>query len=157
MEGLEKHKAPKVKEAMKLGDLKNISGVTLQDPNCDSKKICVCAGSLVYGQNALKKIGVTEPRLMAGTSCVVGDFDGNGYADFAFLQPRDEQTPASDVQVLLFDERGLTATAKMPKKMVSLARVRMGNKDVLVEPGAESKYHFAYRDANFHMVRKPAQ
>lgn len=135
-------------EVTEVHGLPNVSGIAYVNAACTGEAPCKCAGALVYGDNALAKIGVTKERLAEGVWCVFGDFDANGYADVAVLGAKwAPGGPAAPAQVLLFDEVGLRATAPLPKRMKSLGRFEVDGRQVLAEPAAANKYHFAYTDA----------
>jgi hypothetical protein len=55
----------------------------------------VCSGSL-NDVTILNKIGLTEADLRKGVDCVVGDFDGNGYLDFALYGRIIHEPPVID-------------------------------------------------------------
>src|SRR5688572_19201561 len=70
-------------EAHEPSDKKN--ELAYKDPRCSGMQPCECVGTIVYGQNAIAKIGVTEDDLAKGTPCLLGDFDANGHQDVAFF------------------------------------------------------------------------
>lgn len=148
-------KAPPRPEATKVHGLTNISGVQYVNAACTAEAPCKCKGALVYGDNALAKVGVTKEVLAEGAWCVFGDFDGNSFADIAVLGATwSPGGPAADVQVLLFDNLGLRATTPLPKRMKSLARAVVGEQQVLIEPAAGQKYYFAYSESGQFELKK---
>ena len=60
-----------------------------------------CTGT-VSNPDDLKKISLSESDLEKGVPCTVGDFDGNGYADFA-LWGANKQRKTRSYLVLFFD------------------------------------------------------
>lgn len=122
------------------------------EPPCPGTEPCACRGVVTYGRNALQQIGITPQALAAGTPCLIADFDGNGFNDFAFVDPTfGHPTLAARVQVLLFDEVGLKATAILPKRVRALGLAPAADgRTALVEPGLTAeRYHFVYRDDRF--------
>ena len=120
--------------------------------SCPGDAPCVCEGALKYGQNALKKIGVTPKKLAGGTLCLLADFDGNGTQDAAFVDDKyGDPKLASQVQVLMFDQVGLMATAILPKRVRSLGLSALSDgRTALVEPGPmASRFRFVYADGQF--------
>lgn len=141
----------------KHGELDVFSSITVAyaEEKCDDQTACLCKGGLRYGENALRRVGVTPEALHVGVPCLIGDYDGNGVADFAVAEPWDEKR-ASRVMVLMFDGSGLSATAMLPKRVRTLGQRREGSRHMLYEPGpTEKKAHFALRDAAFTYVREP--
>jgi len=62
------------------------------EPNV--KGLSTCSGKLPAGGD-LSDIGLSPRDLESGVTCIVGDFDGNGYSDFVFLgKPKLEQAEA---------------------------------------------------------------
>lgn len=141
---------PEKKEVVKtqVHGLSNVSGIEYINAACTAGAPCKCKGSLMYGDNALAKIGVTKAQLAEGAWCVFGDFDANGFADLAVLAGDwKPEGAAAQVQILLFDELGLRATTGLPKRMKSLGVAEVGGKQVLIEPAAGTKYYFQYSQA----------
>lgn len=129
------------------------------NPACSGSAPCLCKGTIDYGKNALAQIGVTPAQVAEGTPCLIGDFDGNGVPDLAFVDDKytDAQL-AARVQVLMFDEVGLMATALLPKRVHALALAPMADGRVaLIEPGfTAGRYRFVYRDDRFVFEAIPA-
>jgi hypothetical protein len=135
-------------EAHEPSDKKN--QISYKDPRCSGIQPCECSGTIVYGQNAIAKIGLTEADLAAGTPCLLGDFDGNGHQDVAFVE-KSFGKAAAGVQVLLFDELGLRDTPAFPKKVNALAIHTKDGKVGLLE--TTSRLFFRYQDGKFEMER----
>lgn len=155
--GVGPHGTPKAApEKTEVHGLTNVSGVKYTVAGCTGKEPCACSGALIYGHNALAKIGIDAATLASGVHCVFGDFDDNEIADVAFLAADWRPGgPAVPVQVLLFDEVGLRATAPLPKRMRNLGRDAAEGRDVLVEPAARGSYYFAYgKGGRFEMAQR---
>ena len=128
------------------------SGIAYVDGPCSGQAPCLCRGTVKYGSSALAKVGVTSKKLAEGTPCLIGDFDGNGVMDYAFVDDKfGHGSLAAQVQVLLFDEYGLAATAPLPKRIRTLGLAAVGDgRTALIEPGTtESKYRFVYDNGRF--------
>lgn len=121
------------------------------DGTCLGTGPCTCKGRVELGRPALAEIGVDDAALTAGTPCVLGDFDGNGHPDGAFLGKGWGEAPAVDVAVLMFDRGGLASATKLPKKVGSLTAIYEGKSAKLVEPKA--RLHFVYADGVFTAER----
>ncbi len=144
--------------------LLNASGLDYVNKDCDGRAPCPCIGVLQkeYGKNSLAKIGLSATDLAKGVPCVMGDFDANGYTDVALLgkkygTKKDGKHVAAGVQVLMFDELGLRATAPLPKRMTSLKMMPAPDnpkRSVLTEPGAEGVYYFKFDGSNFQFTRR---
>ncbi len=127
-------------------------GVVYIDGQCGADAPCPCRGVLRYGQNALARIGITEKQLAAGTPCLIADFDGNQVDDLAFVDTNfGDPTQAAQVQVLLFDQYGLTAAVALPKRVRTLGvRTLADGRAALVEPGpTEKKFRFVFEGKQF--------
>ena len=124
--------------------------IAYKDPRCGGMQPCECTGTIVYGQNAIAKIGITEDDLAKGTPCILGDFDANGVQDVAFVS-KDFGKTAASVCVLLFDELGLRDTPAFPKKVNTLSIHTKDGKVGLLE--ANSRTFFHYQDGKFEMER----
>lgn len=134
---------PKPRATPNLEHPTDVTGLRQKTP-CDGTKPCLCVGILEFGDTALAQIGITPAHLTEGTACVLGDFDGNGFMDVAFLGVEHgevvENVPKkSEGRVLMFDGVGLRLVSVLPKEVVSLARrekVQVGDKtqDVLYDP-----------------------
>ncbi len=125
--------------------------IAYKDARCSGMQPCECVGTIEYGQNALARIGVSEDDLARGTPCLLGDFDGNGFEDAAFLGKDYGKAPAAAVTVLLFDDVGLRSTLSFPKKVATLAVHSENGKVGLLE--TQSRLFFVYGDGKFDMKR----
>src|SRR5438105_4689621 len=62
--------------------IKNESAVTYRRNSSGEIDTYICSGAVPKGVN-LEKIGVNVDGFKSGVVCAPGDFDGNGYLDFA--------------------------------------------------------------------------
>lgn len=128
---------------------KHVVNVKYVEP-CPDKAPCVCRGTITHGQNALAKIGVTEPMLAKGTPCVIGDFDGNSFNDVVVYPAKADAEPAT---ALMFDEGGLSATLKLPKAAAFIESRREGTVDVMFL--GDSGQLFVFRNEAFGLGLRP--
>lgn len=128
-----------------------VIGVKYEDPTCGGAGPCTCVGELKIGMSQLAQIGVDEAKVKSGTPCLLGDFDGNGHLDGAFLGADFKEVEASDVAILMFDEGGVMLATRLPKKVGSLALLREEDRQRLVEP--ETRMRFDYKDGRFVATR----
>ena len=87
----------------------NSSGLTVANDSTHGGLTSICSGKLEPQAN-LHEIGVSEARLKEGTVCVPGDFDGNGYLDFAFWSDLMANEHRRIFKVLFFDKSGVSRT-----------------------------------------------
>lgn len=128
---------------------KAASTVAYQDKRCSGLAPCTCSGTIMYGQNAIAKIGITEEDLAKGTPCLLADLDGNGKQDIVFVGKDYGKAPAVAVTVLLFDDLGLRDTPIFPKKVTTLSVHEKDGKKGLLEPS--SRLFFVYENGKFEM------
>lgn len=88
---------------------KNDSGLVVRRSSnrgagSDNKPPHTCSGRLAENVT-LEKVGLTPELLKQGVECVAGDFDGNGYYDFALFQPRAMGDSYAKALVLFFEEK----------------------------------------------------
>lgn len=90
----------------------NTSKIKVLKNVIDNKKVLlsVCTGTNYYAKE-LKDIGLSRKELSSRVSCVVGDFDGNGYTDFAiwgrlYLREGD-RNKTRKFKVLFFGKKGI--------------------------------------------------
>lgn len=135
----------------------HVSGVRYADEkSCDELSPCTCVGTLEYGENGLKKIGITLEHLKKGTPCVFADFDQNGVEDIAFVDPiYGQKDKLSSVQVLLFDSRGLRDIQLLPKQVKKLSVLRTPKSASLFDPEDETKAMYVYANGRFGLVPRP--
>lgn len=74
----------------------------------------VCSGT-VSNPEELKKIALSEADLKEGVHCTVGDFDGNGYMDFA-LWGFNKRRKTRSYLVLFFEKDNLIKSALIESK-----------------------------------------
>lgn len=67
-----------------------------------------CSGSVDTCANFLEEIGITKTKLAKKVRCTVGDFDGNGYLDFAFWGIDKSGEPDYENYVILFFDKAKT-------------------------------------------------
>ncbi len=61
------------------------------------------------GRVPLNDIGFYDPDIIRGLSCIVGDFDGNGFADFAFQGEKlVDGTHRRYLKVLFYEDKKVT-------------------------------------------------
>lgn len=130
---------------------KEPSTVAYKDKRCSGIAPCACAGSIMYGQNAIAKIGISEEDLAKGTPCLLADLDGNGTEDIVFVGKDYGKAPAVPVRVLLFDDLGLRDTPLFPKKVTTLSVHEKDGKKGLLEPS--SRLFFVYENGKFEMKK----
>ncbi|MEQ9504554.1 MAG: hypothetical protein RIT81_47285 [Deltaproteobacteria bacterium] len=145
-----KDDAPPASQPASRPEPKTIT-VKYTDPTCGGAGPCVCVGELEVGMQLLRSIGVEDAALTTGTPCLLGDFDGNGHVDGAFLEPGLGDKPAVAVGVLMYDEGGVMVATKIPKKVTSLAILREEDRQALIEPEARMRFDFA--DGKFEPKR----
>jgi hypothetical protein len=102
----------------------NKTGIS-QDP-CPGAEPCTCRGALAFGIPAIQKLGLSEEALAAGTPCLIGDLDGNGFSDLVFVEPSYGKVEGGarqvvNASVLYFDHVGLTMIQEVPKKVALLS------------------------------------
>jgi len=82
----------------------------------------VCSG-ILNDAAILNKIGITEADLKKGVDCVVGDFDGNGYLDFAVYGRIIHEPPVIDhpeaLGVIFFQGSNILKTQVLKDKHFS--------------------------------------
>ncbi len=142
--------APPASQAVSRPQPKRIT-VKYTDPTCGGAGPCECVGELNIGMQQLRAIGIEDEAFAKGTPCLLGDFDGNGHTDGAFLEPGLGDKPAVSVAVLMYDQGGVMLATKIPKKVTSLALLREEGKQTLVEPEAAMRFDFA--DGKFEPKR----
>lgn len=118
---------------------------------CLGTRPCRCrAPELFHGRNALGRLGIDEVARTEGSSCLLGDLDGNGHTDAVFLgAPKSGLRPAI---ALMFDEVGLSAVLDLPKPVRSLALGASIPGRATLEDGA---IVFLVRDGKFVVGTKP--
>jgi len=62
----------------------NVTPITVVRSENDYLGASYCSGTLFVWISDLNEIGITENKLKNPVMCTVGDFDANGYLDFAF-------------------------------------------------------------------------
>ena len=74
----------------------------------------ICKGKIETSQ-ILKGIGLSPGALKNGTPCVAGDFDGNGFIDFAFLKEigNEEYTHNYKAVVIFYGDKGIIHTSSL--------------------------------------------
>lgn len=133
--------APPASQPASQPEVKRIP-VKYTDPTCGGAGPCTCVGELIIGMQQLRGIGIEDDAMTKGTPCLLGDFDGNGHTDGAFLEPGLGDKPAVSVAVLMYDAGGVMLATKIPKKVTSLALLREADKQTLVEPEAAMRFDF---------------
>ena len=71
---------------------KNGSDIRVIDPEEEEDFVLLCAGLRKYGHELIT-IGLRDADLQSAIPCVPGDFDGNGYFDFAIWGPLRQPDP----------------------------------------------------------------
>ncbi len=140
---------PEPKQASSQPEKKN--ELAYKDSRCSGAEPCVCVGHVEFGLTALSKIGITDEDLANGALCLLGDFDGNGHQDAAFVEKEYGKAPAVSVVVLLFDEVGVRDIPLFPKKVATLGVFTKDEHVGLIENG--SRLFFTYEGGKFEMKR----
>lgn len=83
---------------------KNLSSIHYKPEKTDAYLPGRCSGKV--GSDAqLEKVGLTNEMLKVGVQCVAGDFDGNGYLDFALYGSKVSKLKylERDYRIIFFD------------------------------------------------------
>lgn len=67
---------------------KNVSSISYEQTAINDDRVVGTCSGLIDDAAGLTKMGISKAKLKQGVRCVVGDFDGNGYVDFAFAATR---------------------------------------------------------------------
>ncbi len=86
----------------------NISSLSYKQGNSGGEPR-ICVGTI--DPNAeLEEIGVTQSIIKTGTNCEPGDFDGNGYLDFAFWEVGPLPGTARKFKIVFFEKARVIKT-----------------------------------------------
>lgn len=116
-------------------NIKNESKLHLQDKNAPKRLTDVVGATYCHGtiddtsiMKEINKLGITENKLKESIQCTAGDFDGNGYLDFAIWGLDTTNKNFDDVQwadgenfiVLFFDKSKIIQAKKIKTSPGSL-------------------------------------
>ncbi len=139
--------------AQESGQRANMSQVTVTFDGQDPLRP-TCAGTIDGKKAGLDEIGIKPEDLAKGIICIPGDFDGNGYLDFAFFGTVAGEKVA---KVVFFKEKKAIrgVVLKAPGLQFYPAREKAGkhgepatDRDALASPGADGVVTLYMYDAD---------